>query len=277
VVYASYAPVIHQAPIIHSPAVHHHPFVHHPVVNQPIVNQPIVNHPVVNQPIVNYPIEQQSVVQSSVVQSSVVNSVSPAVIHSEVVTTPRAHLVLDVPSDAKVMLLGKLMTKTGTTRSWYVPLSKFDTDYNYSVSVQLGDQSVTREITLASSDKTHLRFGVTDGVLVANDEAAAEVSTPATTANNLRARLVLNVPEDAAVTLKGTAMAGSGTIRVWNVPVSKPNVDYRYEIRVQVGEQTLAHTAIVRSNETTNITVSQQDGKLIAETGTDGGSQFASL
>jgi hypothetical protein len=221
-------------------------------------------------------IHHAPIIHHAAVPQSVVNPVHTATA-SEIVTRPKAELVLDVPSEAKVMLLGKLMTKTGATRSWFVPLSKFDTDYHYSVAVQLGDQSVTREITLSSNDKTHLRFGVTDGVLVADHEAAADVSVPAETSRKLRARLVLNVPEDAGVTLKGKAMAGSGKTRVWNVPVSKPNVDYRYEIRVQVGDKTLAHTAIVRSSQTTSITVSEQDGKLIAETGAVGRSQLASL
>ena len=182
--------------------------------------------------------------------------------------TPKAQLVVEVPSAAKVKLLGKLMTKTGTTRSWTVPLHKANTEYNYTVSVQLGEQSLTQEITIAADDEKHLRFGLTDGVLVADYKPGSEKAVaPAQKVEAPRARLVLNVPENAGVTLKGQKMAGTGKVRVWNVPVTKANVDYRYQIGIQVGDQTLAHTTIVRADKTTSITVSEQDGKLIAETG----------
>ena len=186
----------------------------------------------------------------------------PPVVHSHasVSSKPTAKLVLEVPSNAQVKLAGKLMGKTGSNRSWHVPLPKKDTAYPYEISVQVGDQQLSYKASVDSRKSTNVKFAVREGKLVCLNQLAA---------NRPKARLVVNVPDSAIVALHGKRMSSTGPQRRWNVPVAKADTDYRYRVDVRVGDQTLSRSVVVRAGKTTSITFSQSNGQLVSDQDAD--------
>lgn len=105
------------------------------------------------------------------------------------------------------------------------------------------------------------------------------VTKPATiVAQRPKATLVLNVPENAVVTLLGKRMKTMGSRRQWSVPVADVGKSYRYPVAISVGGNSYEETLRVRSGQVTNLTVSQENGRLVKVTpSTDGSTQLASL
>jgi len=87
----------------------------------------------------------------------------------------KAVLVLKVPADADVYLVGQKMTITGTERRFRIPLADPSKEYTYPVRVEVKRDGKT----LVSETKQKLRGGQMLEVAVAESDSAGELVTVA--------------------------------------------------------------------------------------------------
>ena len=78
-----------------------------------------------------------------------------------------------------------------------------------------------------------------------------------------RARLVLNVPDNAEVYLMGRKMVTAGETRKYNVPVKDPAKLYTYRIRVRTERgQAVETSQLIRAGQRLELTISLESGRL---------------
>ncbi|MEL6109223.1 MAG: hypothetical protein AAFU85_24715 [Planctomycetota bacterium] len=125
--------------------------------------------------------------------------------------------------------------------------------------------------TIISSGAVVSTGTVSSGRVVSSKPAVVSAARP-------KATLVLNVPQNAVVTLLGKRMKTMGSRRQWSVPVADFGKAYRYPVAISVGGSSYEETLQVRSGEVTQLTVSQEKGRLVKVTPSTGrATQLASL
>ena len=128
-------PVVHHAysapTYTYTPAAVSHSYVSQPVVSSydSYVSQPVIStSSYVAQSVTSQPVSTQSVIQPAT---------PPTVEVAAKAEKGEALLVLDVPEDAVVYLVGRKMKTKGTTRTYRIPLADASKDYTYPIRIEV--------------------------------------------------------------------------------------------------------------------------------------------
>lgn len=105
----------------------------------------------------------------------------------------------------------------------------------------------------------------------AQEEAPADPSAPTSlyvpSTFEQKARLTINVPEDARVLLNSVAMTSAGEVRKFISPVLPGQGPYYYHIQVEVtrnGEkQTVDHQQMVQPGRSFEVSFAEREGSLV--------------
>lgn len=114
------------------------------------------------------------------------------------------YITVNVPADAKIFVNDRATKSTGATREYISHGLIAGKQYSYTFRMELNGKTESKTVHVTAGERQQLAFGSAPN---------AELQQAAAPSNVLKTTLILEVPENAKVTLSGTDSAQTGPRR----------------------------------------------------------------
>jgi uncharacterized protein (TIGR03000 family) len=173
----------------------------------------------------------------------------PTTFNIQGLNSDSVYITVNVPEQAKIFVNDRATKSTGATREYISHGLIAGKQYSYTFRMELNGKSESKTINVTAGERSQLAFG---------SAPSAEVQQAAVPSNALKTTLILEVPENAKVTLSGTDSAQTGARREFTTDKLAAGEKWEnYTIRVEAevnGEiKTSEKTVTVNAGDTQTI------------------------
>jgi uncharacterized protein (TIGR03000 family) len=153
----------------------------------------------------------------------------PPSLGESVVAANQATIVVTLPADAKLFADGTLIDQSGPVRTFRTPPLEPGRTYYYNLAIEVQRSGQT---VRSKDERVSLEAGKV---------ARVNFPEPAPSTGNT-ARINIQMPADAVLTVDGRPWNAAGGVAVIQTPTLRPGVDHIYQLSVELTRQDQRHT-----------------------------------